>query len=210
MKPEYYYNNTRVEILQYLPKAINRHLDIGCAAGMFGKIVKKKYGCESWGIEYTPQVAELAKQNIDHAYSGDCKEILPKLNERFDCVTMLDVFEHIAEGDGLLKLIRTVMDDDSTLVISVPNILYARVALDLFFHRDFQYQECGVLDDTHLRFFTRKSICRQLENAGYKIDAVHSINETQDWRFPLKVLDKLTRGRFNDFRYQQYVISATV
>jgi len=210
MKPDYYYNNTRVEILQHLPKTINKHLDVGCAAGLFGKLVKEKYGCESWGIEYSPQAAELAKQNIDHAYSGDCKQIIPKLNERFDCVTLLDVFEHIAEGNNLLEMLRTVMSDNSTLIVSVPNILYARVAVDLFWHRDFEYRECGVLDDTHLRFFTKKSICKQLENAGYKIGAVHCINETEEWRVPLRILDMLTRGLFNDFRFQQYVICATV
>lgn len=207
MKPTWYYNCSRHEIIDFLPKSVTRLLDIGCGTGYFGKSVKEKLQCETHGIEYEEDVAAKAKKNIDMVYTGDCIKILPSLNEHFDCVTMLDALEHIQDHEMALRSIHNMIDKNCTLVISIPNILFIRVLADLLIHKDFRYQDSGILDKTHVRFFTKKSISRLLDDVGFKIERIEGINPTLYKRL-FNILNVLTLGHFSESRYQQLVIVA--
>ncbi len=88
--------------------------------------------------------------------------------KRFDRVLLLDILEHLKNASLLLEQCKQVVKPDGYLVVSLPNIANISVRLELLFGR-FNYTERGILDKTHLRFFTRKTARRFLENAGYRI-----------------------------------------
>jgi O-antigen biosynthesis protein len=95
--------------------------------------------------------------------------VIQALNgKRFDRVLLLDILEHLRRPEDLLAECQEVLDRDGQLIVSLPNVANITVRLMLLFGR-FSYTERGLLDRTHLRFFTRKTARRLLERSGYKI-----------------------------------------
>jgi hypothetical protein len=91
-------------------------------------------------------------------------------------------------------------------VSSIPNIRYFRNLFDIVIRGEFRYQEGGILDKTHLRFFTKKSIIEMFESLGYRIRQLEGINATPSWRVGL--FNLATFGYFNDMKYVQFGVVA--
>ena len=203
-----YYTQSRPEILPLIPKTASTLLDIGCAEGLFGESVKRLLPkCEIWGIEPVPEVAQRAAQRMDRVICKALEEISDLPEKYFDVVTMNDVLEHFPYSEPVLRLIRRVLKDDGTLVISIPNVRYYLVLLDLVFRNDWRYQDFGVMDRTHFRFFTTESIKRLLEQNGFQADLIKGINFTPT-KFKYKILFNLAPRFFESMRHMQIAIVA--
>ncbi|HLK58757.1 MAG TPA: class I SAM-dependent methyltransferase [Chthonomonadaceae bacterium] len=200
---DHYFTNDRANMLAYLPAQTHALLDVGCSAGGFGALVKRERGAEVWGIEYQPAVAETAKARLDRVFAGDVAEILPTLPDAyFDCVTFNDVLEHLVNPYQVLLDTARLLKPGGYIVCSIPNLRYYKVMIELLFKKDFQYRDFGVLDKTHLRFFTQKSIRRMFEDLGYAVERLEGINGT---RAPLFFLfNALFLGGLSDMRYLQF------
>lgn len=123
--PEWYFSGSRPQMLDFVPTSARVVLDIGCAEGRFGALLKEKLGAEVWGIEYEPLVAEKARRNLDHVLTGDALQLVQTLESgKFDCITMLDVMEHLPDPFALLDGVKRLLNKDGCLVMSVPNVLY--------------------------------------------------------------------------------------
>lgn len=144
-----------------------RVLDIGCATGYLAERFARN-GCRVTGIEMDPAAAEEARRHCERVIVGGADQpgTLESAGGGFDVIVCGDVLEHMAAPERALTLLRKLLVPGGSLLVSLPNVAYARVRLDLLRGR-FEYQETGILDRTHLRFFTRHSARRLFAECGW-------------------------------------------
>ena len=204
-----YYESPRYEMLPLVPPAAKKILELGCGTGAFAAQLKERNNCEVWGIEHVEKQARKAKGILDKVIIGDVTTEVDGLPGRyFDCVICNDILEHLVDPYTLLKALRDHLTDNGVLVISIPNVRYYRVVKDLLLHGDWRYKESGVLDKTHLRFFTRKSIIRELDENGWCVEYIAGINPSSSKTF--KVLNLLMLGSIADVQFRQFAVVARV
>lgn len=148
----------------------NRHvLELGCAVGSMTRPMKEQYGCSVVAIEIDPVMAEIAEPFCERLLIENL-EALDFSNtfgdERFDVIVAADVLEHLRDPWACLEKVRGLLRPEGYLVISVPNVAHNALIAELLAGR-FPYQEKGLLDRTHLRFFTRHDLEDMLLATGY-------------------------------------------
>jgi 2-polyprenyl-3-methyl-5-hydroxy-6-metoxy-1,4-benzoquinol methylase len=202
-----YYSRIRPEIASFVPSNIKTILDVGCGQGSFLKLVKEKTGAETWGIEMETEVAEKAKNIVDNILAGKIEDMLSYVPAGyFDCITFNDVLEHLIEPTEVLKNIRSKLSENGSIIASIPNIRYINIFYELLIKKDWKYKDSGILDSTHLRFFTKKSMKRMFENADYTIMKQKGINPKTTWTF--RLFNIFTLGILNDTRYLEFICIA--
>jgi 2-polyprenyl-3-methyl-5-hydroxy-6-metoxy-1,4-benzoquinol methylase len=203
-----YYRRRRPEMLRFVPATAKRVLEVGCAQGAFAAMVKERTRAEVWGIEFNPQAAARARAVIDRVLVGDADEQIAELpGSYFDAIVCNDVLEHLVNPCATLTHLRRKLKPDGVVVASIPNIRYAPALSKVVFRKDFPQDDEGVFDRTHLRFFTRKSIVRLFETAGFTMQRIKGINA---YYGPLSLLlTVLSFGYFADGFYMQYACVAS-
>jgi len=208
-KQRNYYQNERRDILQFVPKGVKRTLEFGCGQGNFSELLKKTMGVEAWAIEIDEQAACQAQNKIDRVINADAHEGMSQIPDNyFDCIFFLDILEHLLNPHKLLEEVKQKLTPGGKVIVSVPNVRYWSVFRKYVWSGDWEYKEKGVMDITHLRFFTRKSIFKMFTSSGYQIDQCVGINKTS--RSSFKCFTFLTFGRFSDCAYPQYAIVAQI
>jgi len=146
-----------------------RVLDVGCATGYIAKELKNQ-GCEVVGLDISPEAVQAAGQICDQAFVADVQSGLPDEIKKssFDYITLSDVLEHLTNPQQALQNLSPYLKPAGQLLISTPNIANYAVRLRLLAGR-FDYTEEGIMDKSHLHFFTRKSLINMLDRAGYQI-----------------------------------------
>lgn len=142
-----------------------RVLDLGCGSGQLAALLKKK-GCHVTGVDVVPP--EQAPARLDRCIQADLSSLKLPFGREFDYVVLADVAEHLAEPEKLLMEARKYLKEDGILVLSVPNIALWVYRLSLLAGR-FEYTDHGIMDRTHLRFFTLVTARYLLWTAGFKI-----------------------------------------
>lgn len=207
-----YFGYDRREVVRFLPASCQRVLEIGCGEGQFSKYIRSSQ--EYWAIEPNLESSRIAAQRIPRVLCGtfdSCRAHLP--DGHFDLVICNDVIEHMPDHASFLDQIRLKMNRGAFLVGSVPNVRYITNLFDLLIRRDWPYTDCGVLDRTHLRFFTERSLRRSLEEHGFVIEALVGINSVI--RRPKTLMDiartasalgviAATLGHAGDVRFFQF------
>jgi len=157
-----------------------RVLELGPATGYMSRVFRDR-GCQVVAIELDPPMAARAEQFCERMIVGDVETLdLPALlgEDRFDVIVAADVLEHLKNPDAVLRALKPFLLPTGYVVASVPNVAHGSVRLALLAGQ-FRYSQCGLLDSTHLRFFTRESIQELFEEAGFAI--------TQIFRQPLLI-----------------------
>ena len=204
------YDETRDDMECYVPATAKRVLDVGCAHGRFGMgLLKVRSDLEIWGIEPVAAGADVAAQRLTKVLNTTIEDAVPRLPEGyFDCITFNDVLEHLTDPWSVLSVLKPSMSPGAIVVASIPNIRYFKVIKELLQEADFRYAPYGVLDKTHLRFFTRKSMQRLFTESGYRVDRIDGIRRAAfPWKFGL--LNLLCRNAFDDARYERFAIVAS-
>lgn len=206
-----YYLQSRPEMLQYLPERFSTLIDVGCAEGFFGAAVKRAFPeAEVWGLEPSPEVAREAERRCDRMISCPLEHAGAQLpSSYFDVVTMNDVLEHLPYPEPGLALVQRILKPDGRLVLSLPNVRYYLNVRDLVFRKDWEYRDFGILDRTHMRFFTQKSAVRTLTDHGFEVSLVEGINEEQH-KLHYRALFALAPSFFRDARFPQFAIVASL
>jgi O-antigen biosynthesis protein len=165
-------NNSLKKMLR-LVGVNKRVIDFGCATGYFAQLLTKK-GCKVTGIEINPEAAKVAEQYCEQTIVADLDrnsltKILP--NQLFDVAIFGDVLEHLRDPWRVLEETQKLLKSDGYVVASIPNIAHGAICLALL-QGKFEYTELGILDNTHLRFFTRKTVEELFERSGYFVDTI--------------------------------------
>jgi 2-polyprenyl-3-methyl-5-hydroxy-6-metoxy-1,4-benzoquinol methylase len=181
-------------------------LDFGCANGNFSKLLKDKLDVEVWGVEIDENAAKVASGKLDHVINKDALEALTQLPDNyFDCILFLDILEHLVDPYSLLDAVKSKLSEQGVIVASIPNIRYCTVLKKLLIKGDWDYQDQGILDKTHLRFFTYKSIQKLFRELEYEILLLEGIGPTKSRT--CKWLTKLFKS-LEDIKFFQYAVIA--
>jgi 2-polyprenyl-3-methyl-5-hydroxy-6-metoxy-1,4-benzoquinol methylase len=204
-----YFSAVRQEILDLVPAFSKRVLEVGCGTGQTLEMLKAKNLClETVGFELFSAAAEEACSRVDNVYCLDVeRDRLPGNLEKFDLILLLDVLEHLVDPWHVLKMLREeYLADEGKIIISLPNAQHFSLVLPLIFGR-FNYEERGVLDKTHLRFFTRSSATDLLSSAFLKVDNLK--RTSLDVSLNSGKLNFLTFGIFSNFIASQNIFLAS-
>ncbi len=203
-----YFHNQRSEMLKYIPENAKRILEVGCGEGVFCRELVRD-DREIWGVEMNADAAQKAVDVCSHVLVGDFNALYEQLPKKhFDCVIFNDVLEHIYAPWDTIQQVKSLLSPSGVLVSSIPNFRYVdNIITEILFQKDFRYKpEGGILDDTHIRFFTSKSICRMFREQGYDILTHEGIRPCKSWKEKLFIT--LTFGFLKDARFKQFATVA--
>lgn len=194
-------------MLKYIPQGVKTTLEFGCGFGGFSALVKQTFNTETWAVEIDKMVAQKAAEKLDRVINADALESLHEIPENyFNCIIFFDILEHLVDPYTLLSAAKTKLTETGVIVASIPNIRYYRTFVDFVIHGNWTYQSQGILDKTHLRFFTYKSIKQMFCELGFEILLLEGIHPTSSRTF--KLLNMVLGGALWDVRYQHFVIVA--
>ena len=171
----FYFGHARPEVLALIPETARAVLDIGCGAGRLGEAIKGRQPAEVVGIELNEAAATAARRRLDQVFVGDVEVLdLPLPPGRFDAIVCGDILEHLRDPDRLLLKARAWLAPGGSLIASIPNVRHHSVVRSVL-EGNWTYESAGLLDRTHLRFFTRREIEKLFFRAGFAIDEMRSV-----------------------------------
>lgn len=190
-----YYAAERPELLAFLRPygAFGAALDIGCAAGMLGAGLLRGGivgACD--GIELNAEAAQLAQSRLRKVWNGSIESLADEIPwQHYDLVILADVLEHLADPWAALRLLQARTAPGCKLMLSVPNVRHYKVSLPLLFKGEFRYEDAGIMDRTHLHFFTRDSLEETVRDCGWRIRALgsHMKGRYRRWYMPTRLLE---------------------
>lgn len=217
-KDDEYFRQERRDVEALIPANALKILDVGCGEGLLGQRLLDKGAREVVGIEIAPEVSKRAGKNLTQVLHGNIEEMELAFDKGyFDCMIFADVLEHLKDPLLTLKKLRQNLSDSGVVVASIPNVGYLGI-LNMLAQGHWSYQDHGILDRTHLRFFTRKEILTLFKDAGFEITAMSdNINpaydrltdlSTGEINFGRVTLRGLTPEEMRDLFVIQYIVRA--
>ena len=202
-----YYSDPRGDLSQFIIEGPNRILDVGCGEGRAGAALKAAGRArEVVGIEKNVTVAETARGNIDQVICADIERLaLPFDKASFDYVVFGDVLEHLVDPWDTVDRLTELLREGGHIIASIPNVRYWRVVLGLILKGKWQYGSDGVLDDTHLRFFTANSMQRLFRGPTLMVKQTVSSLRFETIGRACRV-NHLTFRLFEDFLTVRYIL----
>ncbi len=177
LKPDYYYANARRNLAERVPKNAREVLDVGCGNGATGKLIQQLTGARVTGIEIHPEVASVARQALADVHVLDVEaDTLPFAPQQFDCILCGDVLEHLINPWNALQKLMAHLKPSGCIVASLPNVRNLGVIGKLL-EGSWNYQEYGILDSTHLRFFAKQDMEQLFASAGLRAELVETVRD---------------------------------
>ena len=190
---------------EFLPDHYQKALEIGCGEGGFAASLNA--GCEIWGVEMHESSARIASPRLHRVLVGSYDAVQQDLPEDyFDLVICNDVIEHMPDRDAFFDSIGRKLRDGGYLVASIPNMRYYYCLRELLLRKEWVYRDHGIMDRTHLRFFTERSIRRTLNDHGFSVEALRGLNSLRGAKRVLRAMFFviLTLGYYSDILFQQF------
>lgn len=204
-----YFDNFRIDLIEMLPDAVlkGRFLEIGCGTGGTLEYLKSQGAQYVAGVEINREVVELASaKGLDFTVIANIeKDELPFNKNEFDCVIFGDVLEHLYDPWNALKKITFFLKNDGYILLSIPNIKHYPILWNLILHDNWSYSKTGLLDNTHIRFFTLKEIKKLL--AFSNLEMVE-LRYNTDSRRMFWILNTLFFNSLFSFSVVQYRVMA--
>lgn len=195
-KPPSYFGNARNDIVALLPTGPNAAiLELGCGSGGTGRAVIAAGKAGRYvGIELNSNAARTAAEALSEVLVGDVHDIdLARYVEQFDALIISEVLEHLIDPWAVAERLALCLKPGGKVFASSPNIAHWQVVRDLFLGR-FQYEEVGIMDRTHVRWFTPDSYREMFEAAGVEVE---SVGPLVPMRPKARLIDKVTGGRLS-------------
>lgn len=219
LKTEYsakYDDNPRKDLIKVITGSPEIIFEIGCGSGATGAVLKQKFkNLQYFGLEFVEEAAYVAQTRLDKVIIGNIEKInlddygLPKGN--IDIIICADVLEHLYDPWKTLFILKDYLKPNGKIVASIPNIQNIDIILKLL-SGNWTYTKYGLLDATHIRFFTLNEIAKLFTNTGYKIsDTIPILNkqiEGNKWpkdlefeKITLKQITELEAIKLCTFQY---------
>lgn len=200
-----YYSASREDMFNILPQPPCKVLELGCGKGNFGALLKKEFDCFVTGVELFEDAAMEARSKIDEVFQANIDEFdFSLLTSDYDLIVANDVLEHLRDPWKTINRLHNHLLPGGYFIASIPNMRYRRVFMDLLFRGDWQYTDSGILDRTHLHFFTLKTIPGLFQ--GYKTIKVLPINDEPV--FPRYFVKYVWKSLIPDMFVLQYAVIA--
>lgn len=200
-----YYDNIRYDIIELIKSPVGRVLDIGCGSGAtLMHLKKQKLAQYVVGVDINAHQLEIASQRgVDEVYLSDLSvPDWPLAGALFDRILLLDVIEHMVDPWAVVAKLTHNLAPKGQIIASIPNVQNIRVLVPLLFGR-WDYKDFGILDRTHLRFFTKRTAIQVFVSANLNVISVlHNVE--RNW-FP-RFLNRVTFRIFERFVTVQYVL----
>ncbi|UOG93205.1 MAG: class I SAM-dependent methyltransferase [Candidatus Thiothrix sulfatifontis] len=166
-------NHSHSQIVRRVPRYA-QVLELGCGDGSMSRLLRERCDAHIIGIDHNPDIVWQAQRYCDYVFTEDLDDphSLDALEgEKFDVITLVDVLEHLQHPEALLQRLKPLLLDEGQILISIPNIAHSSVRLELLNGR-FDYETAGILDATHLKFFTAESVQALLEEADFVVNDI--------------------------------------
>jgi len=205
-----YYSQSRPEMLALVPVGAGRILDVGCGAGTFGVGLQERLPkARIFGVELFPEVAAKAPDCYEKVFVGDVDSVMKTLPDAtYDLIVFNDLLEHLVDPRICLRECQRLLAPGGKILSSIPNMRFWPALSDLIFQADWKYRDAGVMDETHLRFFTQKSIRRMFDECGYDVELMQGINKTWIFSWRWRILNSFMLGGLQDCLYPQFAVLA--
>ena len=201
-----YYENERRDVALLVPRSARRILDVGCGRGVLGMVLREQEpGRHITGIEVEPAVAADAARVLNRVIIGDIQTLdTSEIGDAYDCIICADVLEHLLDPGLALRRLRGSLAPGGLLVCSIPNIRHYTAIMRLIL-RGWTYEEYGLFDRTHLRFYSRQSMIRLITNAGFSVQttAPRIVASRK-----MRALNAVAGRAFDEFLALQYLLTA--
>lgn len=208
-KQPWYFNFVRRDIEALLPARAERVLEVGCGAGATLQWLRSAgLAGHTTGVEPAADAAAVARTRVDRLLEGTLEQHLSALpQEGFDLVLCLDVLEHLVDPWQAARDLRALLRPGGTMIVSLPNVRNHRVVLPLLLGGHWEYRDAGIMDRTHLRFFSHHGARELLEGAGLRITGEASTGRRRGDRDYWK--DRFTLGLLSPLFVVQHLLRGT-
>lgn len=198
-----YAGSLRTDILPLIDRPYAHVLDVGCSAGNTGALLKERGLCDRvTGVEPFAATATLARLKLDHVIEKPIEAALDTLDDAsVDCILCLDVLEHLVDPWATVERLSTKLKTGGAFITSVPNVRHVQVLFNLLVRGRFRYTDSGILDRTHLRFFTRESALALMQTPCLTIEQSTGLLGPMS-----KGLNTASLGIFKDLLVGQYLV----
>lgn len=199
------YNSLNMRVVEFIPSNATI-LDVGCSTGQLGRfLIDKKKPKKIVGIDNDTNALKEAEKYYDviHVLDIDDLKKLPLGKDTFECIVLADILEHTKNPKLVLNKLKNYLSPGGIFVISVPNFSFFLVRLKVLFGK-FQYQSEGILDETHLHFFTPNTIKDLVIEAGLNVISLRGYINT---RKSLMFADYFAKYYPSMFAYQLLLVA---
>lgn len=201
-----YYTHHRKDIISLIPPGTQKILEVGCGTGGTASELRKRGVQEIIGIEINEWAGEKAKTQFDRVIIGDVDEVSKDMpNAYFDLILYSDVLEHLVDPWKTLASHKRLIKSKGYILLSIPNVRHWRVLYNLVIRGRWSYRdEGGILDRSHLRFFTRYELLKMIYEVGYE-----PVNEGHnEFGTFISRIDRMSAGILRGFIIWQHFILA--
>jgi len=152
-------------------------LDVGCSIGELGRYLTEQKQCIVDGIDICPESLSLARPFYRQVWEADLETVSLEYiikETKYQIIVCADILEHLRDPGQLLRQCIPFLEKEGRILISIPNVSHMGILLELL-SGDFRYRDQGLLDRTHMRFFTKRSFLRMLDGIGFSGEIVDKI-----------------------------------
>ena len=212
-KSREYYSNVRLDLINLInrQKGELKVLEIGAAYGETLFYLKQNgIASEVIGVDLFEDFNNKDNyKKVDRFIFGNIEDIdLNEYKNYFDIILLPDVLEHLIEPKPVLNKIKNYLKNDGQIIVSMPNIRHYSALIKIFFKGDFRYEESGIFDYTHMRFYCRKNINELLDVSGFKVIKQQSSIKNYSGKSFAKIVNMITFSFFEEFFSYQYFFVA--
>lgn len=213
-KKKSYYSNVRFDLIKLINKNAKniKILEVGAAYGATLNYLKLKgIASEVVAIDLFEDTENKDRyKKVDNFIFGDVEKLdLSHYNDYFDIILLPDVLEHLIEPQLALIKIKSLLKENGSILISIPNIRHYSVLKKILIKGDFKYEESGILDYTHLRFFCKKNIIDLVSKSELNITTIISSIKIYKGKSIAKIINRFTFGIFEEFLTIQYLVKTS-